>query len=145
MQTALNMNGHLLRDSVQHIVNGFLDSAKGSNRFALNGAETISLPGGATLTNIDVYCMRKVSSSGHVSVITHKRISFKIFSSLKSHFSGNLGSSRVFGSQRSGWFQTINPNSFKIPSSGILAIDPNTDAWKSYHSITLFVEYRTSA
>ena len=39
----------------------------------------------------------------------------------------------------------INPNSFKVPSSGLLVIDLNTDAWKSYGSIILIAEYRTSA
>ena len=121
------MNGRLLRNSVYHI-NGSLDSKKGSNRFTLNGAEIISLPGGAILTNIYVYCLRKFSFGGHVSVISHKRISLNIFFSSKTFFTGNLGSSRVFSSQRGGWFQTINPNSFKVPSSGLLAIDLNTDA-----------------
>ena len=78
MQTDLNMNGHLLRSAVHHI-NGFLDSRKGDNRLMLNSAEIISFPGGATLTNIAVYCMRKSSSGGHVSVISQKRISLKIF------------------------------------------------------------------
>ena len=85
MQTDLSMNGHLLRNSVHHI-NGFLDSKKGNNRFTLNGAEIISLPSGATLTKIAVYCRRKVSSGGHVSAITHRRISLKSFSSSKSFF-----------------------------------------------------------
>ena len=56
MQTNLSLNGHLLRDSIYHI-NGFLDSKKEDNKFMLNDAEIISLPGGATLKNIDVYCM----------------------------------------------------------------------------------------
>ena len=59
----------------------------------LNGSEIISLPGGATLTNNAVYCIRKSSSGGHVSVISHKRISLKIFFSSKNFFTGNLGSS----------------------------------------------------
>jgi len=60
MQPDLFMNGHLLRNCVYHI-NGFLDSKKGSNRFTLNGAELISLPGGAILTKyMSIACVKSL-------------------------------------------------------------------------------------
>ena len=50
-------------------------------------------------------------------------------------------------SEKSGWYQTINPNSFQMPSSGILAfeLNMNDDIWKSYNAIILRIEYQTSA
>ena len=113
MQTDLSLNGHLLRSSIHHI-NGFLNSKKEENKFVLNGAEIISLPSGAILKNIDVYCMRSINppSSSDVNINKHKRISLKLQSSLRSFFTGNLSSSRIFTSAKSRWYQTINPNSF---------------------------------
>ena len=148
MQTDLSLNGHLLRSSIHH-VNGFLNSKKGDNKFFLNGAEIISLPGEAILKNIDVYCMRSIypPSDSDVNIHKHKRISLKLQSSSRSFFTGNLRSSIIFTTAKSGWYQTINPNSFQIPSSGILTIELNmgTDIWKSYSAIILLIEYQTSA
>ena len=147
MQTDLSLNGHLLRSSIHHI-NDFLNSKKGDNKFVLNGAEIISLPGGAILKNIDIYCMRPINppSDSDVNIHKHKRISLKLQSSSQ-FFTGNLSSSRIFTSAKSGWNQTINPNSFQMPSSGILAIELNmgADIWKSYSAIILLIEYQTSA
>ena len=82
MQTDLSLNGHVLSSSIHHI-NGFLNSKKEDNKFVLNGAEIISLPGGAILKNIDVYCIRSISpvSSSDVNINKHKRISLKLQSS----------------------------------------------------------------
>ena len=147
MQTDLSLNGHLLRSSIHHI-NGFLNSKKGDNKFVLNGAEIISLPGGAILKNIDIYCTRSINppSDSHVNIHRHKRISLKLQTALRSFFAGTLSSSRIFTSVKSGWYQTINPNSFQMPSSGILAIELNMgdDIWKSVSEIILRIEYQTS-
>ena len=103
MQTYLSLNGHLLRSSIHHI-NGFLNSEKEDNKFVLNGAEIISLPGGAILKKIDVYCIRPINppSDSDVNINKHKRISLKLQSSLRSFFTGNLSSSRIFTQQRVG-------------------------------------------
>ena len=150
MQTDLSLNGRLLRSSIHHI-NGFLNSKKEDNKFVLNGAEIISLPGGAILKKIDVYCMRSINppsdSDVNIHVNKHKRISLRLQSSLWNFFTGNLSSSRIFTSAKSGWYQTINPNSFQMPSSGMLATELNmgADIWKSYSAIILLIEYQTSA
>ena len=147
MQTDLSLNGHQLRSSIHHI-NGFLNSTKGDKNFVLNGAEIISLPGEAILKNIDIYCTRPITSSdSHVTVHRHKKISLKLKTSLRNFFTGTLSSSRNFTSEKSGWYQTINPNSFQMPSSGILAfeLNMNDDIWKSYNAIILRIEYQTSA
>ena len=147
MQTDLSLNGHQLRSSIHHI-NGFLNSTKGNKNFVLNGAEIISLPGEAILKNIDIYCTRPItSSSSHVTVHRHKKISLKLKTSLRNFFTGTLSSSRNFTSKKSGWYQTINLNSFQMPSSGILAfeLNMNDDIWKSYNAIILRIEYQTSA
>ena len=147
MQTDLSLNGHQLRSSIHHI-NGFLNSTKGDKNFVLNGAEIMSLPGEAILKNIDIYCTRPItSSSSHVTVHRHKNISLKLKTSLRNFFTGNLSSSRNFTSKKSGWYQTINLNSFQMPSSGILAfeLNMNDDIWKSYNAIILRIEYQTSA
>ena len=147
MQTDLSLNGHQLRSSIHHI-NGFLNSTKGDKNFVLNGAEIISLPGEAILKNIDIYCTRPITSSdSHVTVHRHKKISLKLKTSLRNFFTGTLSSSRNFTSKKSGWYQTINLNSFQMPSSGILAfeINMNDDIWKSYNAIILRIEYQTSA
>ena len=147
MQTDLSLNGHQLRSSIHHI-NGFLNSTKGDKNFVLNGAEIISLPGEAILKNIDIYCTRPITSSdSHVTVHRHKKISLKLKTSLRNFFTGTLSSSRNFTSEKSGWYQTINPNSFQMPSSGILAfeLNMNDDIWKSYNPIILRIEYQTSA
>ena len=143
MQTDLSLNGHQLRSSIHHI-NGFLNSTKGDKNFVLNGAEIISLPGEAILKNIDVYCTRPTTSSdSHVTVHKHKNISLKLKTSLRNFFTGTLSSSRIFTSVKSGWYQTINPNSFQMPSSGILAfeLNMNDDIWKSYSAIILRIEH----
>ena len=147
MQTNLSLNGHQLRSSIHHI-NGFLNSTKGDKNIVLNGAEIISLPGEAILKNIDIYCTRPITSSdSHVTVHRHKKISLKLKTSLRNFFTGTLSSSRNFTSEKSGWYQTINPNSFQMPSSGILAfeLNMNDDIWKSYNAIILRIEYQTSA
>ena len=147
METDLSLNGHQLRSSIHHI-NGFLNSTKGNKNFVLNGAEIMSLPGEAILKNIDIYCTRPItSSSSHVTVHRHKKISLKLKTSLRNFFTGTLSSSRNFTSKKSGWYQTINLNSFQMPSSGILAfeLNMNDDIWKSYNSIILRIEYQTSA
>ena len=147
METDLSLNGHQLRSSIHHI-NGFLNSTKGNKNFVLNGAEIMSLPGEAILKNIDIYCTRPItSSSSHVTVHRHKKISLKLKTSLRNFFTGTLSSSRNFTSKKSGWYQTINPNSFQMPSSGILAfeLNMNDDIWKSYNAIILRIEYQTSA
>ena len=147
MQTDLSLNGHQLRSSIHHI-NGFLNSTKGNKNFVLNGAEIISLPGEAILKNIDIYCTRPITSSdSHVTVHRHKKISLKLKTSLRNFFTGTLSSSRNFTSKKSGWYQTINLNSFQMPSSGILAfeLNMNDDIWKSYNAIILRIEYQTSA
>ena len=147
MQTDLSLNGHQLRSSIHHI-NGFLNSTKGDKNFVLNGAEIISLPGKAILKNIDIYCTRPITSSdSHVTIHRHKKISLKLKTSLRNFFTGTLSSSRNFTSKRSGWYQTINPNSFQMSSSGILAfeLNMNDDIWKSYNEIILRIEYQTSA
>ena len=147
MQTDLSLNGHQLRSSIHHI-NGFLNSTKGNKNFVLNGAEIMSLPGEAILKNIDIYCTRPITSSGsHVTVHRHKKISLKLKASLRNFFTGTLSSSRNFTSKKSGWYQTINLNSFQMPSSGILAfeLNMNDDIWKSYNAIILRIEYQTSA
>ena len=147
MQTDLSLNGHQLRSSIHHI-NGFLNSTKGNKNFVLNGAEIISLPGEAILKNIDIYCTRPITSSGsHVTVHRHKKISLKLKTSLRNFFTGTLSSSRNFTSKKSEWYQTINLNSFQMPSSGILAfeLNMNDDIWKSYNAIILRIEYQTSA
>ena len=147
MQTDLSLNGHQLRSSIHHI-NGFLNSTKGNKNFVLNGAEIMSLPGEAILKNIDIYCTRPITSSGsHVTVHRHKKISLKLKTSLRNFFTGTLSSSRNFTSKKSGWYQTINLNSFQMPSSGILAfeLNMNDDIWKSYNAIILRIEYQTSA
>ena len=133
MQTDLSLNGHQLRSSIHHI-NGFLNSTKGNKNFVLNGAEIMSLPGEAILKNIDIYCTRPITSSdSHVTVHRHKKISLKLKTSLRNFFTGTLSSSRNFTSKKSGWYQTINLNSFQMPSSGILAfeLNMNDDIWKS--------------
>ena len=149
MQTDLSLKGHLLRSSSIHHINGFLNSTKGDNKFVLNGAEIISLPGETILKNINVYCMRPINppSDSDVNIHKHKRISLKLQSSSQSFFTGNLSSSRIFTSAKSGWYQTINPNSFQIPSSGILAfeLNMNDDIWQSYSAIILLIEYQISA
>ena len=147
METDLSLNGHQLRSSIHHI-NGFLNSTKGNKNFVLNGAEIMSLPGEAILKNIDIYCTRPItSSSSHVTVHRHKKISLKLKTSLRNFFTGTLSSSRNFTSKKSGWYQTINPNSFQMPSSGILAfeLNMNDDIWKSYNAIILRIKYQTSA
>ena len=147
MQTDLSLNGHQLRSSIHHI-NGFLNSTKGNKNFVLNGAEIMSLPGEAILKNIDIYCTRPITSSdSHVTVHRHKKISLKLKTSLRNFFTGTLSSSRNFTSKKSGWYQTINLNSFQMSSSGILAfeLNMNDDIWKSYNSIILRIEYQTSA
>ena len=147
METDLSLNGHQLRSSIHHI-NGFLNSTKGNKNFVLNGAEIMSLPGEAILKNIDIYCTRPItSSSSHVTVHRHKKISLKLKTSLRNFFTGTLSSSRNFTSKKSGWYQTINLNSFQMPSSGILAfeLNMNDDIWKSYNAIILRIEYQTSA
>ena len=147
MQTDLSLNGHQLRSSI-HYINGFLNSTKGDKNFVLNGAEIISLPGEAILKNIDIYCTRPTTSSdSHVTVHRHKNISLKLKTSLRNFFTGTLSSSRIVTSVKSGWYQTINPNSFQMPSSGILAfeLNMNDDIWKSYSVIILRIEYQTSA
>ena len=147
MQTDLSLNGHQLRSSIHHI-NGFLNSTKGDKNFVLNSAEIISLPGEAILKNIDIYCTRPITSSdSHVTVHRHKKISLKLKTSLRNFFTGTLSSSRNFTSEKSGWYQRINPNSFQMPSSGILAfeLNMNDDIWKSYNAIILRIEYQTSA
>ena len=147
MQTDLSLNGHQLRSSIHHI-NGFLNSTKGNKNFVLNGAEIMSLPGEAILKNIDIYCTRPITSSGsHVTVHRHKKISLKLKTSLRNFFTGTLSSSRNFTSKKSGWYQTINLNSFQMSSSGILAfeLNMNDDIWKSYNAIILRIEYQTSA
>ena len=147
MQTDLSLNGHQLRSSIHHM-NGFLNSTKGDKNFVLNGAEIISLPGEAILKNIDIYCTRPITSSdSHVTVHRHKKISLKLKTSLRNFFTGTLSSSRNFTSKKSGWYQTINPNSFQMPSSGILAfeLNMNDDIWKSCNAIILRIEYQTSA
>ena len=147
MQTDLSLNGHQLRSSIHHI-NGFLNSTKGNKTFVLNGAEIMSLPGETILKNIDIYCTRPITSSGsHVTVHRHKKISLKLKTSLRNFFTGTLSSSRNFTSKKSGWYQTINLNSFQMPSSGILAfeLNMNDDIWKSYNAIILRIEYQTSA
>ena len=147
MQTDLSLNGHRLRGSV-HYINGFLNSTKGNKNFVLNGAEIMSLPGEAILKNIDIYCTRPITSSdSHVTVHRHKKISLKLKTSLRNFFTGTLTSSRNFTSEKSGWYQTINLNSFQMPSSGILAfeLNMNDDIWKSYNAIILRIEYQTSA
>ena len=147
MQTDLSLNGHQLRSSIHHI-NGFLNSTKGNKNFVLNGAEIMSLPGEAILKNIDIYCTRPITSSDtHVTVHRHKKISLKLKTSLRNFFTGTLSSSRNFTSKKSGWYQTINLNSFQMPSSGILAfeLNMNDDIWKSYNAIILRIEYQTSA
>ena len=147
MQTDLSLNGHQLRSSIHHI-NGFLNSTKGDKNFVLNGAEIISLLGEAILKNIDIYCTRPITSSdSHVTVHRHKKISLKLKTSLRNFFTGTLSSSRNFTSKKSGWYQTINLNSFQMPSSGILAfeLNMNDDIWKSYNAIILRIEYQTSA
>ena len=147
MQTDLSLNGHQLRSSIHHI-NGFLNSTKGNKNFVLNGAEIMSLPGEAILKNIDIYCTRPITSSGsHVTVHRHKKISLKLKTSLRNFFTGTLSSSRNFTSKKSGWYQTINLNSFQMPSSEILAfeLNMNDDIWKSYNAIILRIEYQTSA
>ena len=147
MQTDLSLNGHQLRSSIHHI-NGFLNSTKGDKNFVLNGAEIISLPGEAILKNIDIYCTRPITSSdSHVTVHRHKKISLKLKTSLRNFFTGTLSSLRNFTSKKSGWYQTINLNSFQMPSSGILAfeLNMNDDIWKSYNAIILRIEYQTSA
>ena len=147
MQTDLSLNGHQLRSSIHHI-NGFLNSTKGDKNFVLNGAEIISLPSEAILKNIDIYCTRPITSSAsHVTVHRHKKISLKLKTSLRNFFTGTLSSSRNFTSKKSGWYQTINLNSFQMPSSGILAfeLNMNDDIWKSYNAIILRIEYQTSA
>ena len=131
METDLSLNGHQLRSSIHHI-NGFLNSTKGNKNFVLNGAEIMSLPGEAILKNIDIYCTRPItSSSSHVTVHRHKNISLKLKTSLRNFFTGTLSSSRNFTSKKSGWYQTINLNSFQMPSSGILAfeLNMNDDIW----------------
>ena len=147
METDLSLNGHNLRGSV-HYINGFLNSTKGDKNFVLNGAEIISLPGEAILKNIDIYCTRPItSSSSHVTVHKHKKISLKLKTSSRNFFTGTISSSRNFTSVKSGWYQTINPNSFQVPSSGILSFELNmNDAiWKSYNAIILRIKYQTSA
>ena len=147
MQTDLSLNGHQLRSSIHHI-NSFLNSTKGNKNFVLNGAEIMSLPGEAILKNIDIYCTRPITSSdSHVTVHRHKKISLKLKTSLRNFFTGTLSSSRNFTSKKSGWYQTINLNSFQMPSSGILAfeLNMNDDIWKSYNAIILRIEYQTSA
>ena len=147
METDLSLNGHQLRSSIHHI-NGFLNSTKGNKNFVLNGAEIMSLPGEAILKNIDIYCTRPItSSSSHVTVHRHKKISLKLKTSLRNFFTGTLSSSRNFTSKKSGWYQTINLNSFQMPSSGTLAfeLNMNDDIWKSYNAIILRIEYQTSA
>ena len=148
METDLSLNGHQLRSSIHHI-NGFLNSTKGNKNFVLNGAEIMSLPGEAILKNIDIYCTRPItsSSSSHVTVHRHKKISLKLKTSLRNFFTGTLSSARNFTSKKSGWYQTINLNSFQMPSSGILAfeLNMNDDIWKSYNAIILRIEYQTSA
>ena len=147
MQTDLSLNGHQLRSSIHHI-NGFLNSRKGNKNFVLNGAEIMSLPGEAILKNIDIYCTRPITSSdSHVTVHRHKKISLKLKTSLRNFFTVTLSSSRNFTSKKSGWYQTINLNSFQMPSSGILAfeLNMNDDIWKSYNAIILRIEYQTSA
>ena len=147
MQTDLSLNGHQLRSSIHHI-NGFLNSTKGDKNFVLNGAEIISLPSESILKNIDIYCTRPITSSAsHVTVHRHKKISLKLKTSLRNFFTGTLSSSRNFTSKKSGWYQTINLNSFQMPSSGILAfeLNMNDDIWKSYNAIILRIEYQTSA
>ena len=147
METDLSLNGHQLRSSIHHI-NGFLNSTKGDKNFVLNGAEIISLPGEAILKNIDIYCTRPTTSSdSHVTVHKHKKISLKLETSLRNFFTGTLSSSSIFTSEKSGWYQTIKPNSFQMPSSGILAseLNMNDDIWKSYNAIILRIEYQTSA
>ena len=147
METDLSLNGHNLRGSV-HYINGFLNSTKGDKNFVLNGAEIISLPGEAILKNIDIYCTRPItSSSSHITVHKHKKISLKLKTSLRNFFTGTISSSINFTSVKSGWYQTINPNSFQMPSSGILSFELNmNDAiWKSYNAIILHIKYQTSA
>ena len=147
MQTDLSLNGYQLRSSIHHI-NGFLNSTKGNKNFVLNGAEIMSLPGEAILKNIDIYCTRPITSSdSHVTVHRHKKISLKLKTSLRNFFTGTLSSLRNFTSKKSGWYQTINLNSFQMPSSGILAfeLNMNDDIWKSYNAIILRIEYQTSA
>ena len=96
METDLSLNGHQLRSSIHHI-NGFLNSTKGNKNFVLNGAEIMSLPGEAILKNIDIYCTRPItSSSSHVTVHRHKKISLKLKTSLRNFFTGTLSSSRNF-------------------------------------------------
>ena len=147
METDLSLNGHQLSGSV-HYINGFLNSTKGDKNFVLNGAEIISLPGEAILKNIDIYCTRPItSSSSHITVHKHKKISLKLKTSLRNFFTGTISSSINFTSVKSGWYQTINPNSFQMPSSGILSFELNmNDAiWKSYNAIILRIKYQTSA
>ena len=147
METDLNLNGHHLSGSV-HYINGFLNSTKGDKNFVLNGAEIISLPGEAILKNIDIYCTRPItSSSSHINIHKHKKISLKLKTSSRSFFTGTISSSINFTSVKSGWYQTINPNSFQMPSSGILSFELNmNDAiWKSYNAIILHIKYQTSA
>ena len=146
METDLSLNGHHLSGSV-HYIHGFLNSTKGDKNFVLNGVEIISLPGEAILKNIDIYCTRPItSSSSHVTIHRHKKISLKLKTSLRNFFTGTISSSRNFTSKKSGWYQTINLNSFQMPSSGILAfeLNMNDDIWKSYNAIILRIEYQTS-
>ena len=146
METDLSLNGHHLSGSI-HYINGYLNSTKGDKNFVLNGAEIISLSGGAILKNIDIYCTRPITSStSHVTVHKHKKISLKLKTSSRNFFTGTLSSSINFTSGKSGWYQTINLNSFQMSSSGILAfeLNMNNDIWKSYNAIILRIEYQTS-
>ena len=72
---------------------------------------------------------------------------FKTQNIFTEFFTETLSSSRNLASEKSGWYQTINPNSFQIPSSGILAfeLNMNDDIWESYSAIILRIEYQTSA
>ena len=114
----------------------------------IEGFLTIYGHGDNLLNNNDIYCTRPTpSSDSHVTVHRHKKISLKLKTSLRNFFTGTLSSSINLNSEKSGWYQTINPNSFQIPSSGILAFElsMNDDIWKSYSAIILRIEYQTSA
>ena len=144
LQTDLNMNGHLLRSAVHHI-NGFLDSKKRGQQINFERRRNHFVAG---WSDFDEYCcllrVQKLFGWSCQRNFTQNNIFENLFL-FKNFFTGNLGTSRVFSSQRGGSFETINPNYFEVPSSGLLAIDLNIDACKSYGSIIFLVEYRTSA
>ena len=147
MQTDLSLNG--TPTTLFHSPHKrFFKFDKRGQKFCFKWCRNNSLPGEAILKNIDIYCTRPITSSdSHVTVHRHKKISLKLKTSLRNFFTGTLSSSRNFTSKKSGWYQTINLNSFQMPSFGILAfeLNMNDDIWKSYNAIILRIEYQTSA